>query len=121
MSFIKALYQKSKELFDHVSAPFPNDVDEREDYVETITLLLQERETLVRSFANEKSERSKAETKIGEEIVKMNSVINERLERVKNEIGHSLHELKYKKVRGQKYESPYEKRTIDGVFFDQDI
>lgn len=120
MSYIKALYLKSKELYDHLQEALPSNEDERDVYIDKITFLLDEREVLMQEAVT-RNNFSDVEKKIGEEIVKMNKSINERLELIKSQIGNDIRDLKVKKEQGQKYENPYDARTPDGVFFDRDI
>ncbi|WP_096202439.1 flagellar protein [Bacillus sp. FJAT-45350] len=118
MSGVKELYLQSKELLDHLESPLPKDDDERDVYIEKINDLLDQREVSLKKIGDS-SNLSTSEIKLGEEVLKLNKEINPKLAFLRNQIRIDISALKAKKEKGQKYENPYEGRTVDGIFFDK--
>ncbi|MDQ0298238.1 hypothetical protein J2S78_000646 [Salibacterium salarium] len=49
----------------------------------------------------------------------MNQVIQQRLEGSLVDLKKQMTDTRKKRQHGRKYEMPYERRTLDGVFFDK--
>lgn len=118
MSLVKELYFLTKGLYDHVSQPLPEDLEEREQYIEKVDEYLKKRMAILEKVSTE-HQWSDAEIKLGRELVKMNEVIKEQLEKSKGQILLDLDELKKKKAYNHQYEKNYGGPTVDGVFFDK--
>ncbi|MBU8908699.1 flagellar protein [Desertibacillus haloalkaliphilus] len=115
MSAVKKLYIVSKQFYDHLQQPFP-DEEARESYIEKVDDFLDKREELMKELPGDYTE---AEKKLGAEIIKLNKRINTRLAQLKQQIQTDINGLKQKKKTGMKYENPYDGPTADGVFFDK--
>lgn len=90
---------------------------ERDSRIETITSLLDKRDTLIQEL---KPPYTEEEMGLGLEIVNMNLFIDQQLEALKQQIGKDIRDLKKKKQSQNKYLNPYQAvSTIDGTFYDK--
>ncbi|WP_100405447.1 flagellar protein [Bacillus solitudinis] len=117
MSVVKELYFETKALNEFAGQPFPKEDDERDAFIEKLNADIEKREGLIEQVNVD--DLNDGEKKLGQEIVKLNQVLNKRLEQIHQEIRANLTQLKEKKNTGRKYENPYEGPTTDGVFFDK--
>ncbi|MCM3760677.1 flagellar protein [Alkalihalobacillus oceani] len=114
---MKDLYLLTAELVTFVKQPLPEDHDERDAFLVKLDERLQKRESLLKKLDGDSF--SPAERKLGDEIIKLNGRLNERLEQIQMEIRKNLADLKEKKKTGRKYENPYDGPTSEGIFFDK--
>lgn len=114
---MKDLYLQTEELVTFVKQPLSDDHDERDAFLVELDIKLQKRESLLKKIDG--SELTSAERKLGNEVIKLNQQLNERLEQIQMEIRRNLADLKEKKKTGRKYENPYEGPTSEGIFFDK--
>ncbi|RSL35105.1 hypothetical protein D7Z54_00590 [Salibacterium salarium] len=111
MAILKDLFVVTKHLYDHTNVT-PAD-DERDTYLEKVEELLEQRKDLIEQIT---SPRNDAEKKLFEEMMTMNQVIQERLEGSITDLKKQMTDTRKKRQHGRKYEMPYERRTLDGVF-----
>lgn len=116
MATVKELYYSTKKLYDLLQSGFPEEVDARDNFIQTISDLLDERQKYMENFPHK--ELNEAEQKVGNEIIKMTNYINSQLESIKKMIGTDITMLKRKRQFGKKYENPYE-GPVASYFFDQ--
>ncbi|MGO4888821.1 flagellar protein FliT [Anaerobacillus sp. MEB173] len=114
MSTIKAVYEVTKQLFDHLQMQMPK--EERESYIERIEQLLAEREDLIKQLKDTPTD---SERKLGQVIVKMNHEINSKLKIASVMINRDISDLNRKKETNKRYDHPYESVYTDGLFFDK--
>ncbi|MED1603095.1 flagellar protein [Alkalihalophilus marmarensis] len=117
MSVVKELYIATQSLYEHVEKPLPKEDDSRDQFIAIIDLKLEHRAALIEQI--ERENLTAGERKLGDELIKLNTKLNARLEVIQAEIQANLSELKVKKQTHKKYENPYDGPTMDGVFFDK--
>ncbi|MBU9722276.1 MULTISPECIES: flagellar protein [Bacillaceae] len=115
MKILKAVHTLTKGLYDHLQKPMPKDEDDRDAYIETMNDMLEKREQLIPHVSRPQNE---DEEKLGQDIVAMNKVVNQKIAAAQGLIRMDITKLQQRKETGKKYESPYEGPTADGVFFD---
>lgn len=115
MSQVDQLHDITSELYE--LSQQPPKATEREEFVEKLTDLLEQRDKLIEGlegpYTNE--ERHK-----GQEVIRMNKAVNERvaihMKQLKTEIAH----MKKRKTSNQKYTNPYQSvSSYDGMFLDK--
>lgn len=115
---IEALYKETKQLHNIVTGSDPEGESDRDAYLERVNKHLTRRDELLagirdfRAFTVE-------EQKLGEEMTKMNQVIDARMEHVLALWKKDVQQLKAKKQSNKLYQNPYAEPASDGVFFDQ--
>lgn len=114
VSVVKELYQVTVSLYQEVHKRVPK--ENRDEQIERINKFLEERQALLDKFQPPYSEE---ESKIGQQIVQINKVIDTQLEKIFADIKMDLKELKIKKEQSTKYSNPYESIATDGIFFDK--
>lgn len=115
---IEALYEETKQLHDLVTAEAPEGEADREAYLERVNEHLSKRDALLASISAAGTFTAE-EQKLGEEMTKMNQVIDARMERVLASWKKDVQQLKAKKQSNKLYQNPYAEPASDGVFFDQ--
>ena len=113
MSTFEQLFNVTKQLVDQLRMPLPK--EEREQYIEKLELLLDERGELIKQFDGQLDEDKR---QLAQELVSWNKEINERLQANMNIIKIDINKLKKQKQTGVKYENPYE-ASVDGIFIDK--
>lgn len=108
------LYRITKELQGILSEPVNQEA--RDEVIEKITGLLDEREELISSV---KPPFTEEEHKLGAEIVRMNQFIDGKLDVIKKEIQQDIANQKKRKASTTKYINPYQSAPADGMFFDK--
>lgn len=88
----------------------------RDELINQITLLLESRDTIIQDIKPPYNEK---ETILGKEIVRMNTIIDSKLEDVKSNIQFDLSKLKKNKQNNTKYLKQYHSAPVDGIFFDK--
>lgn len=111
---VNSLYRITKELHGILSEPVPQ--EKRDEVIEKITGLLDEREQLISKV---KPPFTEEEGKFGAEIVQMNVFIDSKLVCLKKEIELDIANQKKRKVTTTKYVNPYQSAPSDGMFFDK--
>ncbi|WP_099354882.1 flagellar protein FliT [Fredinandcohnia onubensis] len=114
MNLVVRLYRITKELHGILSEPIQQ--EKRDEVIEKITGLLDEREQLIPDV---KAPFTEEERKLGAEIVQMNKFIDEKLDGLKNEIQQDIAIQKKRKTSTTKYVNPYQSAPTDGMFFDK--
>jgi len=111
---VNSLYRITKELHGILSEPVPQ--EKREEVIEKVSALIDEREQLIPKL---KPPFTEEERKIGAEIVQLNVFIDSKLDRLKKEIQMDIANQKKRKVTTTKYVNPYQSAPSDGMFFDK--
>ncbi|WP_449537798.1 flagellar protein FliT [Ferdinandcohnia sp. Marseille-Q9671] len=114
MNPVITLYRITKELHSLVIEIIQQ--EQRDEAIEKITSLIDEREQLISEVNPPYTEE---ERKLGTEIVKMNQFIDGKLELLKNEIQLDITNQKKRKQSTTKYINPYNAGPADGMFFDK--
>ncbi|MCL7746698.1 flagellar protein [Halalkalibacter alkaliphilus] len=117
MSVVKELYIQTESLYEFAKQALPKDNDERDQFIAEVDERLAQRDHFINRI--DFSKLSEAEKKLGQEILKLNKRLTERLEQIRAEIRANISDIKKKKETGLKYENPYDGPTSDGVFFDK--
>jgi flagellar protein FliT len=92
------------------------DYSEREEFIDQVEALLNEREEVLKEI---QPPFSLEEIKIGLQIVQWNKVIDSFLIKAKSSIMDDIQEVKIKKNTVQKYVNPYQALQGDGVYYDK--
>src|SRR5690606_3259969 len=108
------LYRITKELQGILSEPVNQEA--RDEVIEKITGLLDEREELISSV---KPPFTEEERTLGAKIVQMNQFIDGKLDVIKKEIQQDIANQKKRKASTTKYINPYQSAPADGMFFDK--
>jgi len=90
--------------------------DHREEYIEKINLLLDQREQYIKLLPDEYN---KEEKELGKRIIPINAQIQVRLDQFYQEIEQDIKLFNKSKVVSKKYQNPYESTTGDGMYFDK--
>lgn len=114
MSTVQQLLDVSQQLHDHLEYSIEN-VD-RDEYIDTITRLLDKRQSLMDSLSGEYSEEEK---KLGKQIVRLNEKIEQRLQEKLRFLKQELETFQRNKHRRERYANPYKHVSIDGMYFDK--
>ena len=114
MSSVKALYLVTKQLYDLLHEPIKQ--DDRDAVIVKVEELLESRHKLIEQI---KPPYKSDEKVLGEEVIKLNTVIDEKLSLLKQEIQIDMNHLKKTKTSTNKYTNPYESISSDGLFFDK--
>lgn len=105
----------TEQLFHLVSKPVLS--DQREERIEKITVLLDEREQLL---SNLKPPFSQEEKQLFSKIVSWNETITTKFVELKQDIQHDMVQLKKTKSSNVQYTNPYQNvSTSDGMFYDK--
>lgn len=115
MSTVKQLYDITRLLYETVHRPQAQ-LEERDRQIEEITKLLDKRDELIGQLAPPFQEEEK---QLGQEIIRLNKEIDQKLKDILNMIKMDMKQLKVKKEKTNKYSNPYESLAIDGMFIDK--
>ncbi|SDZ33823.1 flagellar protein FliT [Evansella caseinilytica] len=115
MSEFVKLYDITKEMAQLLEAP-PGQEEERDEFIERLTELLDERGKLLSSFQREPADE---EEKLLKHIIALQEKMKPKLEAELNSVKRDLAELKKKKETSRRYENPYSHTPIDGAFIDK--
>lgn len=114
MNTVQQLLDVSQQLYDHLNHSMEN-VD-RDEYIDTISQLLEKRQSLIDRLSGEYSEEEK---KLGKQIVQLNEKINQRLQEKLRFFKQELETFQQNKRRREQYTNPYRHVSIDGMYFDK--
>ncbi|UTR16057.1 flagellar protein [Salipaludibacillus sp. LMS25] len=114
MSIIHEVHRVTKELYDHLQQPLPSE-EARDDYITKINEYLDERKQLINEL---RPPETSEEEKLRDDIFSIGEEVNNKLTVIQGTIRIDINKLKKRKQTGRKYESPYESKTVDGIFFD---
>lgn len=109
-----SMYRITKELHSLLSESIHQ--ENRDEVIEKVTSLLDEREELLPKV---KAPFTDEERKLGAEIVRMNTFIDDQMETLKKEIQQDIANQKKRKTTSTKYINPYQSAPADGMFFDK--
>lgn len=115
MSIVKELYESTLDLYSFLQK-WDGNKDGREQYIEKLEHLLNERQSLLEQMKPPFSDEDKL---LGAEIAKYDGKINILLNAKLNEIKMDITSLKQKKQQQTKYENPYMASYEDGMFLDK--
>lgn len=114
MSTVQQLLDVSRQLHDHLNNGIEH-VD-RDEYIETISHLLDKRQSLIEQLPNEYTSEEK---EIGKQIVSLNEKIDQRLQEKLRFLKNELETFQQNKRRREQYSNPYKNVSIDGMYFDK--
>lgn len=112
---IQQVYSITEQLFHLLTKPV--DKDQREDHINKITELLDEREQHILQV---KAPFSADEKKLFNQVVAWNETIEKKFVVLKQQIQQDMVQLKKSKSSNQQYTNPYQHvSTSDGMFYDK--
>lgn len=115
MSSIQDVYQITEQLVQLVENPIPK--DNRDDFIEKITLLLSEREYVMAGV--EKPVTGK-EKELANKINSWNETIIENFKMIQKQIQQDMMQLKKTKTSNNQYTNPYQQLSVsDGMYYDK--
>ena len=114
MSIVEQLLKKTESLHTHLKKGIPD--TNRDEYIERISALIDERETLISNLPASYTEH---ERQLGAQIVSLNKEIDALLKKQANHLKRELDQFNQKKRLSQQYANPYARVTIDGMFLDK--
>ncbi|MCD7034439.1 flagellar protein FliT [Metabacillus sp. GX 13764] len=114
MSAVQSIFDKTKELLTKASEPVSKEM--REELIQKLDSLLDEREPFLRQLA---APFSALEEKQLEQIASWNIELVERMTSIKEDIQKDLVNVKKAKTHTVKYVNPYQSVSIDGMFYDK--
>jgi flagellar protein FliT len=112
---VQNCFDITKELFEVLTAPHSGEQD-RDQTIERIDNLVDKREGLLKDIQPPFSEEEK---ELGQQMVKMNKVIDQKLSLLREEIKRDMNGINKKKTNVKKYSNPYENMQFDGVYYDK--
>lgn len=114
VSVVLDVYGLTKQLYE-LAQNLPTS-EERDSYITRMEELLEQRQQLLPHI---QLPFSAEEQKLGQEIVRMNAVIDGQLPKRKEEVAVDIRKLKQKQEKTNKYANPYENLSFDGTFYDK--
>lgn len=114
MNTVQQLLGVSQQLYTHLNHSI-EEVD-RDEYIETIFQLLDERQSLIDNLSGEYSEEEK---ELGKQIVQLNQKIDQRLQEKLRFLKQELETFQQNKRRREQYTNLYKHISIDGMYFDK--
>jgi flagellar protein FliT len=105
-----SITKQLKEAIENLAA------DNRDDVIETIDKLLEQRQSLLEGI---KPPFSADEQLLGKEMIEWNQEIDRELILLRSEIKRDLNGLSKKKSSAQRYTNPYQSLQYDGMFYDK--
>src|SRR5690625_1783204 len=115
MSNVAKLYNLTKELYDLLNQPITS--NNREDVIQQINELVEERGNYINELTPPYSEQDK---KMGQTIVRLNKQIQHQMQTLFNDLKVEMKQVKKQKRSKRSYTNPYEQvRSVDGMFLDQ--
>ncbi len=112
---VQNCFDITKELFEVLTAPHSGEQD-RDQTIERIDNLIDKREGLLKDIQPPFSEKEK---ELGQQMLKMNKVIDQKLSLLREEIKRDMNGINKKKTNVKKYSNPYENMQSDGVYYDK--
>jgi len=115
MKHLEEIYSITKELKqllgEHVTST------NRDTVIQKVNTLIKKRETYIKHLT---PPFSKAEEKIGQQIIDLNKSIHKQMQQLFQDIKTDMKNIKKQKKSNRSYTIPYEQlRSIDGKFLDQ--
>lgn len=115
MSSVQEIFRITERLITILEKPVPQ--ENREDVIDEISFLLEEREKFLKELKKPNNEHEK---QIGKQVIKWNIIINEKLDQIKSQVQKDIMNLKKTKATNKHYVNPYKDVTIsDGMFYDK--
>jgi flagellar protein FliT len=114
VSVVSGLFTVTKELHELLHQPISK--EQRDETIEAIHRLLDERDSLIEKLQPPYSEE---EQELGMKMVSLNEAIHVKLKHLKQQIQQDLMVIKQKKTANQNYMNPYQPLSIDGMFYDK--
>jgi flagellar protein FliT len=115
MNPVQSCFEITKELWGILTAPSSGE-KKRDEEIDRIENLIEKREGLLKDIQPPFSE---LEEELGQQIVKMNKVIDQKLSVLREEIKRDMNGINKKKINVKKYSNPYEGLQQDGVYYDK--
>jgi flagellar protein FliT len=113
MSTIQQLLELTKQLL-HVLQTMEG--KDRDDLIQLIHRLLDERQALLPSIQPPYSEE---DLRIGKEVVQLNKQIEPLLAHLQMDIQKDINRFEKRKISVEKYRNPYESLQFDGMYYDK--
>ncbi|MFA8437305.1 hypothetical protein [Pueribacillus sp. YX66] len=113
MSIVKQLHYVTEQLSNHLNSGIQ---DSRDSYIETISELLERRQSLIASFPGTFTEEEK---QIGKQIVTLNERVDKKLKEQLIFLKKELDTFQRNKRRQKHYSNPYKDIAVDGMYFDK--
>lgn len=117
MLIVKDIFLVTQKLTLLLEQTMPQQEDDRDEYINTIEELLSDRQHLIEALPQYSP--NEAEKQLAKEVVKLNQVIEAKLQLLQQTIKKDMNLFKEKKVKNRLYDSPYDGPTPEGVFFDK--
>ena len=115
MSSVLEIYRITEQLFKLVEKSVNS--DSRDDLIEKLTSLLEERELIIKGNIRPKDDQ---EQQLSEQIIIWNKTIEVRLTQLKSQIQQDIMNLNKAKVTNRQYADPYQDVSVsDGMFYDK--
>jgi flagellar protein FliT len=114
VSVVSELFTVTKELHELLYQSISK--EQRDETIEAIQRLLDERDSLIGQLQPPYSEE---EQELGMQMVSLNEAIAEKLQQLKQQIQQDLKAIKQKKMANQNYMNSYQSLEIDGMFYDK--
>jgi flagellar protein FliT len=114
VSVVAELFSVTKELHELLHRPVGK--EQRDETIEALQRLLDERYSLIQKLQPPYSEE---EQELGMKIVSLNEAIAEKLQELKQQIQQDLKMIKQKKTANQNYMNLYQPLSLDGMFYDK--
>lgn len=114
MSQVQEIYDLTTRLYELLKVEGTN--EERDVVIPEVDLLLIKRQELLDQLKDPFSDEEKL---MGQEIIEMNRVIDEKMVHLKSTIQADINKLKKQKSSNEKYTNPYKNVSLDGTFFDK--
>ncbi|MBM6616314.1 flagellar protein FliT [Bacillus suaedaesalsae] len=115
MSIVGQVYAVTSKLHQLLITEEP-DSEKRDDVIEQIEQLLEDRQCLLDEM---KGPYSDEEKQLGNQIIEYNKVIDVKLAKLRLVVQADMNKLKKQKNTNEKYVNPYKNVNFDGMFFDK--
>ena len=115
MSQVQKLHDVTSQLYELFQKDHAE--EERDETIEQVNGLLDEREQLLQDIQRPYSDKEK---ELGKEILHMDQTIQEKTNALMKQVKKDIAQTKKQKSSNQKYTNPYQNvSTSDGMFMDQ--
>jgi flagellar protein FliT len=115
MSIVKQLHEKTSRTYENIIRS--SEGKNRDQVIIEITQFLDERDNIIGQIKQPFTEEEK---KLGKELVKMDSKIQEYFQIIIGQIKGSIKQIQNQKRNNKRYVNPYQNvGTSDGMFFDK--
>lgn len=113
MEALVKFIKKTKQLLSHLETDFP--ADEREEYIESIQIMLNERDLLLKELPDLKQ----LDQAIKDEFMNLEQKLQSLLAAHQNKIKNDIKSLSLQKKKADQYADPYGSFSVDGMYLDK--